>query len=376
MRKTRESMVNSTVLVFAKRIIGDDPRVRHNQTKSRFEYENGSILAYGGMKDDQQRQQIRSIGQDGGLDICWLEEANAFVESDFNEVLGRMRGKAAPWRQVLLSTNPDAPQHWIYQRLIQGLEAAVYKSAAVDNPNNPAEYVSILNRLTGVQGDRLSKGLWVQAEGAVYPAFNPLVHTVPAFDIPKSWRRIRSIDFGFTNPFVCQWWAIDGDGRMFLYREIYRTRRLVEDHAADIVRLSAGERIEETVADHDAEDRATLDRHGIPTIPAFKGVSPGIQAVATRLDDAGDGKPRFFILRNALVQSDDSLPPGSPRSTAEELPGYVWIKGQDGRPIKEDPVKLNDHGADAARYAVAYVDDVGSERATPDSGFFMLTASS
>jgi predicted transcriptional regulator len=39
------------------------------------------------------------------------------------------------------------------------------------------------------------------------------------------------VDFGYTNPFVMQWWAEDPDGRLYLYREIYRTRRLVEDHA-------------------------------------------------------------------------------------------------------------------------------------------------
>jgi hypothetical protein len=33
-----------------------------------------------------------------------MEEANAFTEDDdFNEVLARLRGKAAPWVQVLLS---------------------------------------------------------------------------------------------------------------------------------------------------------------------------------------------------------------------------------------------------------------------------------
>ena len=45
MRKTRESMTNSTVLVLEGKIIAGDPRVRHNQSKNRFEYENGSILA-------------------------------------------------------------------------------------------------------------------------------------------------------------------------------------------------------------------------------------------------------------------------------------------------------------------------------------------
>jgi hypothetical protein len=41
------------------------------------------------------------------------------------------------------------------------------------------------------------------------------------FDIPPGWTMVCSIDFGFNAPFVCQWWAIDTDGSMYLYREIY-----------------------------------------------------------------------------------------------------------------------------------------------------------
>jgi hypothetical protein len=77
----------------------------------------------------------------------------------------------------------------------------------------------------------------------VYEGWDRAVHLIDRFDIPADWRRIRSIDFGYTNPFVCQWWAIDPDGRMYRYREIYRTRRLVSDHAAEIRKLSAGESI-------------------------------------------------------------------------------------------------------------------------------------
>lgn len=361
LRKTRESMVNSTVLVLERRIIAGDTRVKHNQHKSRFEYANGSILAYGGMKDTAQREQIRSIGQDSGLGICWMEEANAFTEPDFNEVMGRMRATAAPWRQVILTTNPDAPTHWIYKRLIEGRQASVYVSGAAENPHVPPEYLRTLQTLTGVQGQRLCKGLWVQAEGAVYPSYNPLIHLISRFPIPDNWRRIRSVDFGYTNPFVCQWWAIDHDGRMYLYREIYWTRRLVEDHARQIVKLSEGEAIEITTADHDAEDRATLERHGVPTVPAFKAITPGIQNVEARLAIAGDGKPRLFVFDDALVEQDVALlndPRKPPTSTAEEFPGYVWPKGQDGKPIKEEPVDLNNHGMDTARYAAAHVDGV------------------
>jgi len=238
-----------------------------------------------------------------------------------------------------------------------GGEAQVYKSSALDNPSNPASYIDNLQKLTGILYDRLVLGLWKQAEGAVYDTYDPTVHVIDP--IPILWRRFRAVDFGYTNPFVCQWWAVDGDGRMYLYRELYHTGRIVEDHARQIVELSQGERIEATVCDHDAEDRATLERHGIPTMGAKKDVSPGLQAVAQRLRVAGDGKPRLYLFRDALVERDRELAKAyKPLCTVDEFPAYVWQESKDGRPVKEVPVKVNDHGMDAMRYAVMYIDGV------------------
>lgn len=351
LRKTRESMTNSTVLYMKREIIADDPGVRHLESKNRFEYANGSILAYGGMKDEDQREQIRSIGQRGGLDMVWMEEAHLFSEADLEEVLTRLRGTAASWRQIIITTNPDAPTHWIYRRLIKNGEASVYYSSAKDNWHNAADYHTTLDRLTGIRKQRLVEGKWVQAEGIVYDGFSAELHIIDRFPIPPDWKRYRVIDFGYTNPFVCQWWAEDHDGRLYLYREIYRTGRIVQDHAADITRLSEGERYEFTVADHDAEDRATLDRYGISTIAANKAVTPGIQAVQDRLRVAGDDKPRLYFFRDALDRVDDTLEAAKkPTCTLDELPAYVWHKSVDGKPNKETPVKEDDHGMDAMRY--------------------------
>ena len=358
LRKTRESMTNSTTLFMERSVIGRDKRVLHRQDKHRFEYANGSILAYGGMKDDDQREQIRSIGQEGGVDIVWLEEAIQFTEDDFNEVRARVRGRAMGWRQIILTTNPGAPSHWINQRLILGGEAQVYYSKAADNTHNPSDYQDTLNRLTGILGARLRDGKWIQAEGAIYEIWDAAIHLIDPFPIPKEWTRYRSIDFGFTNPFVCQWWAEDGDGRLYLYREIYMTKRTVKVHAKQINELSKAESIAWTVCDHDAEDRATLSENGIGNTAAIKDVSRGIQTVTDRLKIAGDGKPRIFIMRGALVEQDTNLldtetgRPIKPTCTAEEIEGYVWLKGADGKPNKEEPLKLNDHGMDAMRYLV------------------------
>lgn len=356
LRKAREYSSKSIFPFLKQTVIGKDPQVRPLKADLTFEYANGSLLYVGGMKDDSQREAIRSIGGDGSLDIVWMEEANAFTEEDYNELLARMRGKAADWRQIIISTNPDTPTHWIKQRLIDQGEASVYYSGAKDNPHNPSDYLEVLEQLTGVLYDRLVMGKWIQAEGAVYD-FDSRVHLIRPFEIPSDWRRFRVVDFGYTNPFVCQWWAVDNDGRMYMYREIYMSQRIVEDHAQQMLLESMGERIETTVCDHDAEDRATLERHKVHTRPAKKDISVGIQAVQQRLRVQADGRPRIFFFQGALLEEDERMVKAKkPRSTIEEFPGYVWPKSPDGRPIKEVPVKINDHGMDTTRYAVMYVD--------------------
>jgi len=357
LRKARE-FASKSVVYALKTAIGDDPSVRYNAADLVFHYANGSRIFIAGMKDEGQRQALRSINGDGAADMIWGEEANALTEDDHNELLGRLRGNAASWRQILYTTNPDSPLHWIKTRLIDGGEASVHYSAAKDNPYLPHEYLATLASITGVLGMRLREGMWVQAEGVVYDTWSDALHMIDRMpDGWQQWRKLRVIDFGYVNAFVCQWWAIDGDGRAYRYREIYMTKRTVTEHAAKINLLSQGESYEATVCDHDAEDRATLRQCGISSVPAIKDVSRGIQAVQARLARGHDDRPRLFLLRNALVERDGSLSEAhKPASTEQELPGYVWQTTTDGRPDKEEPLKLNDHGVDALRYAVMYLD--------------------
>lgn len=210
-RKTRDSLNNSSVLLLDKAIIGNDPRVVHVRNRRRFEYQNGSVLAYEGMNDENARERIRSMGQHGGLDIVWIEEATELEEEDFNELLARMRGTAAPWRQIILTTNPDGPLHWINQRLILGGEASVYYSKADQNPHNPASYKKSLSGLTGIQRERLVLGRWVLGSGVIFDTwlddYNPHNNkstgnvTLEAEFIPGGGKVIWGIDDGYSGKF-------------------------------------------------------------------------------------------------------------------------------------------------------------------------------
>jgi len=158
-RKDRATATKSVVPFMLNTVMGGTSWGEYRKTDNVFNYYNGSQMWVIGMRDDGQREGLRSIGKDGSVDIAWLEEANAFSEDDYNEVRARLRGRAADWRQLILTTNPDAPTHWIKKSLIDGNQAAIFYSRPEDNPYNPASYLDTLRSLTGILYDRLYRGL-------------------------------------------------------------------------------------------------------------------------------------------------------------------------------------------------------------------------
>lgn len=366
-RKTRASMSQSILVTLEDHVWahGHESLTGASRShRSSYKYRNGSEFVVAGL-DDPER--VKSTE----YDFAYINEATETALNDWEMVVGRLRNGKAPFQQAIADCNPDTPTHWLNKRAEAGRMVRLY-SRHRDNPRyytadgrrTPAgeAYLKKLDRLTGVRGLRLRDGKWAAAEGVVYADFDPAIHIVDPYPVPADWRRARFIDFGYTNPFTCQWWAIDPDGRMVMYREVYGTRRLVEDWAGIINRLSEGERFEATVADHDAEDRATLERHGIVTVAAHKAVTPGIEAVQSRLRVEDDGKPRLTIMRDALVERDPALvEAGKPTCLAEEIPGYAYPPGRDGRPVKEAPAKIDDHGCDTMRYGVAWEDNLGKQ---------------
>jgi hypothetical protein len=324
-------------------------------------YFNGSVIDFGGL--DKPSRIMSSE-----YDVVYVPEATELVENDWESVTTRLRWGRLPYQQLIADCNPGPPTHWLKRRTNAG-KTAMLESRHEDNPTLWAgndwtpkgkAYIAKLDALTGPRYLRLRKGIWAAAEGMVYDGWDAAVHLIDRFEIPKEWPRLWVVDFGYTNPFVWQSWAQDRDGRLFRYRELYRTQRLVQDHAKAILEAASGEPWPVAiVCDHDAEDRATLEKYlGRFTVPAFKSVSPGIQAVQQRLRKAGDGKPRLMLMRDSLVSVDPLLLDArKPTSTEEEIDSYIWASAPYGSKADE-PVKRDDHGMDAMRYAVAFTDRI------------------
>lgn len=388
-RKTHKSLTSTGLVTFREQVAAEaiaNGICRwyggSGERPAQYIYSNGSTITVGGL---DQPDKIMS----SEYDVIFAQEATECTPDDWEKMGTRLRNGAVSFQQLIADCNPQQPKHWLKQRCDAGKTTMLY-SRHQDNPRVYDEtvdaagqlhhsltdygqaYMARLETLSGVRKERLLHGRWAAADGLIYDAWDPAVHLAPPKRyLPKSWQRVWGVDFGFTNPFVWQQWAVDPDGRLWLELEIYRTQRLVEDHAKDIlaaVTTQSGERKGEwkyprpshIVCDHDAEDRATLERHlGMRTTAAKKSVSDGIQAMAARLRVQADGHPRMIVLRDSLVNPDEARrEAGLPVCFADEIEGYVWRKAPDGKLSKDEPAKgeVEDHSMDAARYVVAHFD--------------------
>lgn len=387
-RKFRSTITQSALNTFDNLVRSPGDGVKFNTVKQEYNFPNGSQIVVAGLDDPTK---ILSTE----FDIVYVQECTEIDEDTWETLTTRLRWNHMPYQQIIGDCNPDSERHWIKRREKDG-KLKLLQSMHKDNPlwwddkvqqwtEAGKAYIDKLMAMSGFMRERFYEGKWVGAQGLIYTEYKHERNLIPSFKIPADWERFISIDFGFNFGFVCQWWAKDYDGRLYLYREIYRTQALVEDLAHEIHELSGKEIYKAIICDHDSEDRATLERHmghsaieciggrekefwkvpkkRIATVAADKdrkSVSTGIQMVQARFKPAGDGRPRLFFFKDALVGPDQLLMAAKkPYSTEMEIDSYVWDEIHSGRlgdRVLDQPRKENDHGMDAMRYVVRHVD--------------------
>jgi phage terminase large subunit len=331
------------------------PGLRMSDSTMEVSFSNSSMIRVDGLDDQDRVDKI--LGTEYAH--IFFNEATQVSWQTVTTVLSRLAQNVPglPCRKALFDCNPKSQRHWLYKagvlrQIPDGDHAgqplpdsdtwARMNFTPYDNPHLPADALQTLEAMTGTQRRRLLSGEWCEAEGAVYDEFDEDIHIIA--EMPKgweSWQKVRGIDFGYTNPFCCLWGALDGDGRLYIYNERYVSGQTVQVHAEAIKAIPGN--YQWTVADHDAEDRATLHAAGISTQPAIKDVERGIKSVKERLKVQKDGRSRLFILKSC-------------REIIGEFYDYAWAQPKDGKNSKEEPVKDHDHAMDTVRYMVAQLD--------------------
>lgn len=361
-RKTLTSIYSTVLITFQNKVIKDCPviSVYGGEKPQWFDYANGSRIWIAGM---DKSSRILSAEHD----IVYWNQAEEGELDEWETLTTRTTGRAGnmPYSQTIGDMNPSYPQHWPYHRK----SLKMFYSFHNENPmlfdqetgaitEQGERTMSVLDALTGVRRIRLRDGKPTLAEGAIYN-WNDGIHLVDESQVPRSGLHVAGIDWGFSHPGALGVWRLDGDGRMYLIRQVYQAKKTIDWWIERAKELHNKYNILWFACD--PSEPAYIEQFnqaGLKAEPAFNRVLPGINAVEQRLKVQADGRARLYVVRDSLTQVDQTLKMSFKIYAVEqEFPGYVWAGT-----AKEQPVKQDDHGVDMVRYTVARLDGLGVEK--------------
>ena len=244
--------------------------------------------------------------------------------------------------------NPDSPEHWFYKEWIQKHKEknALYLHFTMKDNNSLSEKVKkrYENMYSGVFYDRFIRGLWVVAEGLVYPRFSKADNVTE--DIPESGTYYISIDYGTLNPFSAGLWCVS-DGKAVRIKEYYHSGRDTKRQLTDEEYHAALEKLiqytdSEGILQEYEIDRVVIDPSAASFIACMR--RHGKFRVKHAVNTVIDG------IRNvtSMLNSQRHFIHSSCKDSIKEFGLYSWDdKAQEDKVIKE-----NDHAMDDIRYFV------------------------
>jgi len=201
---------------------------RFNETRRRFEFKNGSVLAF---QHAEHRNDLQDIQ---GWELHWagIDEAALFEPEMIGFIKSRMRlGSWSPatktWEKrlprLVMASNPGGPAHaYLKNTFIRSAPPEVEffdkTMRDVDNPEDrgwrsvfiPAKmqdnayldagYKAAFSHLPVWQQKQLVEGDWDTVPGAFFECWGHK-NIIQPFEVPDHWMRFWALDWGFATPF-------------------------------------------------------------------------------------------------------------------------------------------------------------------------------
>lgn len=299
-----------------------------------------------GGKDESSYTLIQGITLAGVL----LDEVALMPRSFVEQALARCSVSGA---KMWFNCNPENPLHWFRQEWI--LKAQEHNALHLhflmnDNPGLSEKTLQrYQDMFSGVFYDRYVRGLWVLAEGLIYPMFtdSSIVDAVP-----DRGEYYISCDYGTLNPFSAGLWCWDGKIATRI-REYYysgrdeRSNKTDEEYYTELEKLAGDLHVKSVIVDPSAASFIeVIRRHKRFTVKkAVNDVLPGIMTTARYLQD---GTIKIHL------SCEDAI---------REFGLYRW----DEESTEDRPIKENDHAMDDIRYFVMTIlrHKVGKEQYIP-----------
>jgi hypothetical protein len=233
-----------------------DPGAVYSKERHCWTFSSGYKFTFGhcrehGSHEDYLSKQYTHLG---------FDEAYQFDEAQYEELDNRVRS-ADPVLSKLLRTRlmsnpapgwlkdrfvtPDPKGNVVFKRKVTDPQTGevfwrtrLFLPAKLDdNPDKPfvAQYkIRLLSKPAHMRA-RYLYGDWDSVEGGFFEDdWNPGVHVIRPFKIPRDWPKFRAMDWGFKAPGTIGWFAMDPDGNLYQFYE-FNFRLMRDAEVADRV---------------------------------------------------------------------------------------------------------------------------------------------
>jgi hypothetical protein len=309
------------------------------EQNKRWQWPNGATLRMRYLEADRDATRYQGAAYTW---IGWDELGQHPSSYGYKYLRARLRSAHdVPTKRIRSSANPGGVGHqWIKAKFV---DPAPKGYVVLKDPDTGGDVMFIpsrlennailmrndpgyVGRLRGLGSPALVKawleGDWNVIAGAFFPEFGPQ-HIVRPHELPKSWRRFRSVDWGSARPFCVGWYAIsDGElmayprGALIKYREWYGSTG--EPNVG--LKLTA-EEVGLGIVAREAEDEEIA--YGVIDPAAHN--HDGGPSIAERIRKATDGKVSLRRADNTRVG------PRGAMGGWDQL--RARLKGEDGKPM-------------------------------------------
>lgn len=231
-----------------------------------------------------------------------------------------------------------------------------------DNPSileNDPQYVKYLQSLDETMRKMWLYGDWDVAAGQFFSEWNEFHHVIPKEEFQLDLRKhrvFRAMDYGTNNPFVCMFVAVDTDGAVTVFDEIYRAGLSATPQAKLVAQrtreLGLTERdIYATVADP-AYWIKNLEKEETRVSPARIYQENGVTKMVRGINDRVAGA---LLMRDYIRIPEEGVPPlrftSNCTHAIETIPALVHsIKN-----VEDVDTDGDDHIYDALRYLIMHL---------------------
>lgn len=251
-RRTYPELINNHINILRVELLDI---AKYNDKDKVLKFGNGSTINFAYCAKDGDLDRLQGVE----YDVIFLDEATQLSEYQMKTIVACLRGVNDFPKRVYYTCNPGGQGHqfikarFLDRKFTDGEDPNDYtfiQSLVTDNKvlmESQPDYIKQLEALPPKLREAWLYGRWDIFEGQFFEEFRETpdiqkcheagiteeeakeqgrwTHVIKPFDLSshdkRGWTIYRSYDFGYAKPFSCAWWAIDYDGTLYRFMELY-----------------------------------------------------------------------------------------------------------------------------------------------------------